>query len=95
MTNAIYRMSLSVLDYQELIIPGKPLSVGADRGGAQDIVDLWYEHSDDVQTVTHGLYMMGTGHAVPWAKHMRVEFSFLGTVITPYLVWHVFTGPVR
>jgi hypothetical protein len=93
--NSIYRKSLKVEDYQKVPLTGPPISVAADRGGYDDVFDLWYEHMDGNDEKLYGIYVLGTGHPVPWSNLAeRRIFQHLGTVITPsgYLVWHVYQG---
>lgn len=105
---AIYRLSLPVKDYQEIKLTGPVISVAPDRGnsavggwGSSDVFDLWYEHGtwtfvDDPPGISFGIYIFGTGHPLPWTAHTRVNWQFIGTVVTPSgLVWHVFQGPVK
>lgn len=89
---SIYRLSVKVWDYQELEL-GPALSVAADRDGASDRFDLWFENSPVERC---GLYVFGTGHPTPWNGWSRHAWHFVGTVVTPSgLVWHVFTGPLE
>jgi len=93
-SDAIYRLQVAVEDYQELKLTGPPLSVAPDRGGNSDVYDLWFEHNGLPKS--WGIYVLGTGHPVPWNRITRYMYRFLGTVVTPMgLVWHVFTGPLR
>lgn len=96
--NSIYRVSVDVKDYQELMLTGPPLSVAPDRGGASDCFDLWFEHfepdGEASESRPYPLYVFGTGHPVPWTKYTRYAYTFLGTVVTPSgLIWHVYAGP--
>ena len=98
--NSIYRISVEVQDYQEIDLAGPPISVAADREYRSDRFDLWYEHYDETGPALAGglwrqaVYVIGTGHPVPWTAWTRHAFGFLGTIITPTdLVWHIYTGP--
>lgn len=98
--NSIHRISVEVADYQEIDLTGPAISVAADREFRSDRFDLWYEHYEDTGpalaglTLTRALYVIGTGHPVPWTPWTRYAFTFLGTVVTPSgLVWHIYTGP--
>lgn len=101
--NTIYRTRIEVLDYQEIKLTGKALSVAPCRASTVDnefelsgFFDLWSEHWDDKTPTTLGLYVCGTGHPVPWRGVItRDLYRFLGTVVTPYLVWHIYIGPVK
>lgn len=101
MTNAIYRITVMVEDYQELALTGEPISVAPDRGGVSDCFDLWFEHTDEGMHAADGhrtypIWVFGTGHPVPWLSHTRHKWRFLGTVVTASgLVWHIYTGPAR
>lgn len=91
---SIYRIPVEVKDFQELMLSGKPISVAADRAGRSDMFDLWYENDPDNVPMTRGLHVFGTGHPLPWNRFTRVDYVFLGTVVTPAdLVWHVYLGP--
>ncbi len=93
-SESIFRVTIAVEDYQELKLTGPALSVAPVRTGASDYIDLWFEHRD--HPYVFGLYVMGTGHPVPWNAQTRDMFRFIGTVVTPVgLIWHVFTGPVK
>lgn len=93
MSNSIHRVTVNVEDYQELELTGPPISVAASRDGGSDTFDLWFEHMDDCRQHPYAMLVFGTGHPVPWSRHSRHGYRFLGTVVTPSgLVWHVYTG---
>lgn len=93
--NSIHRVKVDVTEYQEIDLTGPPLSVAADRSGASDTIDLWFEHYDAPIFRPFPIYIFGTGHPVPWNwLDTRDRYRFIGTVVTPAsLVWHVYTGP--
>lgn len=99
MNPSIYRVMVPVKDFQELTLPGPPLSVACARDGSSDCFDLWYEFYDwpPSRQKRCGIWVMGTGHDTPWATPAeRQKYEHLGTLVTPSdLVWHVFWKELR
>jgi hypothetical protein len=96
MSNSIFRATIPVEDYQLVTMTGDPIAVAADRGGRDDVIDIWWEHYDDPGwKFDRAVYIFGTGHPVPWTVWTRHAYTHIGTVVTPggFLIWHVYTGP--
>jgi hypothetical protein len=92
---AIYRVSLDVEDAQYVRLTGRPIAVAADRGGDHKKFDMWYEHDDKCHSFEAHIYVLGTGHPVPWSRWTRHAYRHLGTIVypEPNLVWHIYRGP--
>jgi hypothetical protein len=104
-SNSIHRQRIQVLDYQEIEITGPVIAAAADRNGANDYIDIWWEHYDPAERAGYepslqyvrAIYIFGTGHDTPWTIYTRHAWKHIGTVVTPsnYLIWHVYEGPKK
>ena len=81
----IFRFELPLQDEAIIQMPeeAKILSVEAWKG-----ISIWAECFETHQLVPRVFRISGTGHPVPDGK-------FVGTVITPPFVWHVYDGGER
>lgn len=93
--SSIHRLQIDVTDYQEIGGSNRVLSAAADRGGRSDVIDIWFETSDNPIAYPTAIYIFGTGHPTPWNHWNRDNWRFIDTVVTPSgLVWHVYVGPI-
>ena len=82
----IWKFPLEVMDEQTVPMPdgAKVLSVGLDADGA---LCVWAVVDPDRPRVGKSFRIYGTGNPVPADLS---EVGFLGTVLMPPFVWHVY-----
>lgn len=81
----IWKFPLEVTDRQSIELPAQYefLSV-ADQGGQ---LCLWAEVETTGESVVRTIWIVGTGNPIP-----KVAAAFIGTVLMPPFVWHVYEG---
>ena len=82
----IFKYALEATDFQEIRLPrgAEVLHVGCQRGD----LFLWAMVNDDADIGPRWFEINGTGNRLP--DRPEYKRNFIGTVILPVFVWHVF-----
>ena len=86
--NTIYKYTLAVTDVQRVRMPhgARLLSVGIQN---DTHLCLWAHVEDSSHKVDRVIAVVGTGNPAP---ELDDGTEYVGTVISPPFVWHIFDG---
>lgn len=88
-SNTIWKFELELTDVQHVKMPAgaRILSVDRQTFGSRAALMLWALVDPSVPAVNRKIGIVGTGNPAP-----SMDTVFVGTVVMPPFVWHVFDG---